>query len=174
LRTPEDDAAIEAAESALSGYLADLLGQRRQAPGDDLLSDLLAVQDGGDRISRAEVVSLAMLPLVAGHETTVNLIGNGTLALLRAPDQLDILLRSPDLIPGAVDELLRFDSPVQISQRIVLQDMELADRRVRTGAGDLASDDDLSRWVDIGIGYARSLPPKRPALPRDDHDLQNG
>jgi len=133
LRTPEDDAAIEAAESGLSDYLADLLAQRHAAPGDDLLSDLLAVQDGTDRISAAEVVSLAMLLLVAGHETTVNLIGNGTLALLRAPDQFDLLLRSPELIPAAVDELLRFDSPVQISQRVVVEDMEVAGRRMRTG-----------------------------------------
>ncbi|HXW46943.1 MAG TPA: cytochrome P450 [Streptosporangiaceae bacterium] len=133
LRSAADDAAIEAAESGLSGYLTDLLAQRRKAPGEDLLSGLLVVQDGSDRISPAEVVSLAMLLLVAGHETTVNLIGNGTLALLRAPDQLDILRQSPELIPGAVDELLRFDSPVQISQRVVIEDMELAGRRVRTG-----------------------------------------
>jgi pimeloyl-[acyl-carrier protein] synthase len=133
LRTPEDDAAIEAAESGLHEYLADLLARRRAAPGDDLLSDLLAVEDGTDRITGAEVVSLAMLLLVAGHETTVNLIGNGTLALLRTPDQLDALLRSPELIPAAVDELLRFDSPVQISQRVVVEDMAVAGRRVRTG-----------------------------------------
>jgi pimeloyl-[acyl-carrier protein] synthase len=133
LRTAEDDAAIEAAEAGLTGYLTWLLAERRAAPGDDLLSGLLAVQDGGDRISAAEVLSLAMLLLVAGHETTVNLIGNGTLALLRAPDQLDILLRSPELVAAAVDELLRFDSPVQLSQRIVTQDMDLAGRRVRTG-----------------------------------------
>jgi pimeloyl-[acyl-carrier protein] synthase len=133
LRSPEDDAAIDVAEDAITGYLTDLLAQRRAAPGDDLLSALLAVQDGGDRISPAEVVSLAMLLLIAGHETTVNLIGNGTLALLRAPDQLELLRQSPGLIPGAVDELLRFDSPVQISQRIVLDDMELAGRPVRAG-----------------------------------------
>jgi pimeloyl-[acyl-carrier protein] synthase len=133
LRSPQDDAAIVAAESALSEYLVDLLAERRAAPGDDLLSALLAVQDGSDRISPQEVVSLAMLLLVAGHETTVNLIGNGTLALLRAPDQLDLLRQSPELIPGAVDELLRFDSPVQISQRVVIDDMELSGRRVRTG-----------------------------------------
>jgi pimeloyl-[acyl-carrier protein] synthase len=133
LRSPEDDAAIDAAESALGEYLAGLLAERRAAPGDDLLSALLAVQDGSDRISPAEVVSLAMLLLVAGHETTVNLIGNGTLALLHAPDQLRLLRRSPELIPGAVDELLRFDSPVQISQRVVVRDMELAGRAVRAG-----------------------------------------
>ena len=133
LRSAEDDRAIEQAELGLHGYLTDLLAVRRTRPGDDLLSDLLAVEDAGDRISPAEVLSLAVLLLVAGHETTVNLIGNGTLALLRNPDQLQLLLDSPDLIAGAVDELLRFDSPVQISQRIVTQDMELAGQKVRAG-----------------------------------------
>jgi len=133
LRSADDDLAIEAAEVGLHDYLSELLAARRASPGDDLLSDLLAVQDGSDRISPPEVVSLAMLLLVAGHETTVNLIGNGTLALLRNPGQLDLLLASRELIPGAVEELLRFDSPVQISQRVVTEDMELAGRRVRAG-----------------------------------------
>ena len=133
LRSPEDDWAIEEAEAGLHGYLTDLLAARRTDPGDDLLSDLLAVQDGGDRISPAEVVSLAMLLLVAGHETTVNLIGNGTLALIRNPSQLELLLAADELVPAAVEELLRFDSPVQISQRVVTENMELAGRRVRAG-----------------------------------------
>jgi unspecific monooxygenase len=133
LRSAEDDRAIEEAELGLHGYLTELLALRRTHPGDDLLSDLLAVQDGSDRISPAEVVSLAMLLLVAGHETTVNLIGNGTLALLRNPDQMQLLRDSPEQVPGAVEELLRYDSPVQISQRIVTEDMELSGRKVRTG-----------------------------------------
>ena len=133
LRSADDDRAIEEAEVGLHDYLTDLLAARHADPGDDLLSDLLAVQDGGDSISPAEVVSLAMLLLVAGHETTVNLIGNGTLALLRNPSQLELLLAAEERIPGAVEELLRFDSPVQISQRVATEDMELAGRRVRAG-----------------------------------------
>jgi cytochrome P450 len=133
LRSADDDRAIEEAEVGLHDYLTDLLAARRASPGDDLLSDLLAVQAGGDRISPPEVVSLAMLLLVAGHETTVNLIGNATLALLRNPSQLELLLASGELVPGAVEELLRFDSPVQISQRVVTEDMELTGRRVRAG-----------------------------------------
>jgi pimeloyl-[acyl-carrier protein] synthase len=133
LRSTEDDRAIDDAEAGLNDYLGDLLAERHANPADDLLSDLLAVQDGTDRISPAEVVSLAMLLLVAGHETTVNLIGNGTLALLRNPGQLDRLLASPELVPGAVEELLRFDSPVQMSQRVVTEDMDLAGRSVRAG-----------------------------------------
>jgi pimeloyl-[acyl-carrier protein] synthase len=133
LRSAEAEAAIEAAEIGLNGYLSSLLAARRQTPADDLLSDLLAVQEGGDRITVEEVIQLAKLLLVAGHETTVNLIGNGVLALLRAPGQLDLLARQPELVQGAVDELLRFDSPVQINQRIATEDLELAGARVRTG-----------------------------------------
>jgi pimeloyl-[acyl-carrier protein] synthase len=133
LRSAEAERAIEEAETGLRGYLSDLLAARRETPGNDLLSDLLAVQEGGDRISADEVVQLAILLLVAGHETTVNLIGNGVLALLRAPGQLDLLARRPELVAGAVDELLRFDSPVQVNQRIATVDLELAGARVRAG-----------------------------------------
>jgi pimeloyl-[acyl-carrier protein] synthase len=133
LRTPEDDAAIAAAERELAAYLERLLAQRRAGPADDLLSALVAVEADGDRITPQEVVDLSMLLLVAGHETTVNLIGNGVLALLRAPDQLARLRRSPELIAGAVDELLRFDSPVQLTQRIATVDLELAGTPVKAG-----------------------------------------
>jgi cytochrome P450 len=133
LRSAEEDADIVRAERDLARYLEDLLSFRRTAPGDDLLSALLAVEADGDRISPKEVVDLALLLLVAGHETTVNLIGNGVLALLRAPNQLELLRRSPDLAPGAVDELLRFDSPVQMSQRVATEDLDLAGHRVRAG-----------------------------------------
>ena len=133
LRTAELDAAIGKAEHDLAGYLAGLLSFRRTAPGDDLLSALLAVEADGDRISPNEVVDLALLLLVAGHETTVNLIGNGVLALLRAPDQLDLLRRSPELVSGAVDEVLRYDSPVQMTQRVATEDLELAGHHVTAG-----------------------------------------
>ncbi len=126
LRSPALDAEIDAQRQELRAYLTDLLVARRKAPGDDLLSALAAVDVDGDQISSGEVLALALLLLVAGHETTVNLIGNGTLALLRAPDQLALLRRSPELIAPAVDELLRFDGPVQITQRVVLDDMEAA------------------------------------------------
>jgi cytochrome P450 len=133
LRSPEIDAAIDQARSELRAYLGDLLAFRRKAPGDDLLSGLAAVEADGDRISSGEVLSLAVLLLVAGHETTVNLIGNGVLALLRAPEQLALLRRSPDLVGAAVDELLRFDGPVQITQRVATEDMEVVGCQVRRG-----------------------------------------
>jgi cytochrome P450 len=133
LRTPEIDAVIGEARLGLSAYLGDLLMARRRTPGDDLLSALAAVDLDGDSITPREIVSLAQLLLVAGHETTVNLIGNGVLALLEAPDQLALLRRSPELIGPAVDELLRFDSPVQISQRVVTEDMEVVGCPVKKG-----------------------------------------
>src|SRR5262245_22668156 len=133
LRSAEVDTAIADAESGLAAYLENLIAARRARPGDDLLSALLDVEADGDRISPDEVVDLALLLLVAGHETTVNLIGNGVLALLRAPDQLSLLRRSPHLVAGAVDELLRFDSPVQLTQRVATEDLDRAGQRVRAG-----------------------------------------
>jgi len=133
LRTPEIDAAIVEARQGLSTYLGDLLAERRRAPGDDLLSALAAVDVEGNRISAREVVALAQLLLVAGHETTVNLIGNGVLALLRAPEQLALLRQSPALVGPAIDELLRFDGPVQITQRVVLEDMDVVGCLVKAG-----------------------------------------
>jgi cytochrome P450 len=133
LRSPAIDATIDQARSELRAYLGALLEFRRKSPGDDLLSGLAAVEADGDRISSGEVLSLAVLLLVAGHETTVNLLGNGVLALLRAPDQLALLRRSPDLVGPAVDELLRFDGPVQITQRIATEDMEVVGCQVRRG-----------------------------------------
>lgn len=133
LRTPAIDAGIAEARAGLRAYLGDLLAARRRTPGDDLLSALAAVDADGDRITSREVVALAQLLLVAGHETTVNLIGNGMLALLRAPDQLALLRRSPELVGPAVDEFLRFDGPVQITQRVVIKDMEVVGCPVKAG-----------------------------------------
>ncbi|HEY6982931.1 cytochrome P450, partial [Reyranella sp.] len=121
------------ARQGLQAYLGDLLAARRRRPADDLLSALAAVEADGDRISPRQIVALAQLLLVAGHETTVNLIGNGALALLRAPDQLALLRRSPELLGPAVDELLRFDGPVQITQRVVVEDMEVVGCPVKAG-----------------------------------------
>lgn len=133
LRTPEIEATIQEARASLRTYLGDLLAARRRTPGDDLLSALAAVDADGDRITSREVVALVQLLLVAGHETTVNLIGNGTLALLRNPEQLALLRRSPELVGPAVDEFLRFDGPVQITQRVVTQDMDVVGCPVKRG-----------------------------------------
>ncbi|TQM38212.1 cytochrome P450 family protein [Pseudonocardia cypriaca] len=105
---------VDAARSMV-GYVRELIGAKRADPGDDLLSALIAVHEGGDRLSVDELTSMVFLLLVAGHETTVNLIVSGTYALLRNPDQLALLRAEPDRLPAAVEELLRYDGPVQVT-----------------------------------------------------------
>ena len=104
-----------AAATAMVSYLRELIDAKRAAPADDLLSALVAVRDGEDRLSEDELISMVFLLLVAGHETTVNLIGNGVLALLTHPEQLALLRTEPDRLPAAVEELLRFDGPLQVA-----------------------------------------------------------
>jgi cytochrome P450 len=96
-------------------YLRSLVAAKRDEPAEDLLSDLVRVSDEGDRLSEDELVAMAFLLLVAGHETTVNLIGNGVLALLRHPDQLAALRADRSLLPGAVEEFLRYDGPLHMA-----------------------------------------------------------
>jgi pimeloyl-[acyl-carrier protein] synthase len=106
-----------AAIGEFTDYLVHLVAARRAEPRADLLSALIAAEERGDKLSQDELVSNAMLLLNAGHETTTNLIGNGTLALLRHPRELEGLRRDPGLLPGAIEELLRYDSPVQMTGR---------------------------------------------------------
>jgi pimeloyl-[acyl-carrier protein] synthase len=101
----------------LVNYLNGIFEERRAAPRDDLLSALLAAEEEGDRLSEEELRSTVMLLFVAGHETTMNLIGNGTVAMLRQRDQWERLVADPSLAPGAVEEVLRFDGPVHITAR---------------------------------------------------------
>ncbi|MFP5070378.1 cytochrome P450 family protein [Pseudonocardia nantongensis] len=109
--SPADDK--NAAMGKLYGYLSELIARKRTEPDDALLSSLIEVSDtDGDRLSSEELVAMAVMLLIAGHETTVNLIGNGVLALLTHPDELARLQADPSLITSAVEEFLRFDSPV--------------------------------------------------------------
>jgi cytochrome P450 len=112
-------------------YLGALAERKRARPGEDLLSQLVLASQDGDRLSREELIAMALLMLLAGHDTTVNLIANGTLALLQAPDQLAALRAGPSLLPGAVEEVLRYDCPVHLStQRYTLEPVELSDGTV--------------------------------------------
>ncbi|GAB3571640.1 cytochrome P450 [Amycolatopsis endophytica] len=110
---PQED--FHGAARSMAKYLTDLVEAKRAAPTQDLLSDLVHVSDEGDQLSHEELVAMAFLLLVAGHETTVNLIGNSVLALLRHPDQLAALRADPSLLPGAVEEFLRFEGPINIA-----------------------------------------------------------
>lgn len=125
LRDEADEVAIAGAAAELDRYISELLVDRRAEPTDDLLSALLTARDGEDRLSEAELVSLVVLLLIAGHETTVNLIGNGIVALLRNPDQLAQWQADPSLARNAVDELLRYDPPVQFTMRVMLEETEI-------------------------------------------------
>ncbi len=126
-------AETRAAEVALTGYLKDLVDKRRANPDGSILSALIAAEQEGDRLSSDEVVSMALLLLVAGFETTVNLIGNGTVALLGQPDSWERLHHDPALVPAAVEEMLRYDSPVQLTSRIATEDVEVAGTVIPAG-----------------------------------------
>jgi cytochrome P450 len=128
----EDDAERAAAEFV--GYLRDLAAQRRTAPGEDLLSHLVTVRDSdGDRLTEDELVTTCILLLNAGHEATVNVSGNGLLALLERPDQLDRLRADPALLPTAIEELMRYDSPLQLFERTATEDVAISGVTVATG-----------------------------------------
>jgi len=119
--------------AGLAEYFRGLLEERRRAPQDDLLSAMLAAEEDGRALAEADLLSLSALLLAAGHETTTNLIGNAVLALLRHPEERKRLVDDPGLLPGAVEEFLRFDSPVQVTDRVVTEDLELRGQRFRRG-----------------------------------------
>jgi cytochrome P450 len=117
----------------LREYFHGLIDQRRSRLGDDLLSGLIAVEESGDQLSEEEIVSTCSLLLIAGHETTVNLIGNAILAMLRNPGQWAVLGADPGRAPAIVEETLRYDPPVQLVGRIALADMLIGDIDVPAG-----------------------------------------
>jgi cytochrome P450 len=107
-----------------SAYLRRLARQRRQQPEDDLISALVAVEDGGDRLSEDELIANCILLLNAGHEATVNAVGNGMLALFQHPGQMARLKADPALVSTAIEEMLRYDTPLPLFRRWVLEDMD--------------------------------------------------
>ena len=137
LEPTADETTLDGADVAareLSTYLDDVIADRRRRPGDDLLSQLLQVEEAGDRLTTPELRAFVVLLYVAGHETTVNLIGNGLLALLRHPDELRRWRDDPSLDASAVDELLRYDGPVQQTVRIPRQTVRYGDEEVAAGS----------------------------------------
>jgi cytochrome P450 len=134
--TFDDMRAARRARETMEQYFRELIAERRLRPRPDLLSELIAVSDGSDRLSEDEVISTAILLFAAGFETTTNLVGNGLLALLRHPAQLDALRGAVDdaeAVQRAVEELLRFDSPVQLDGRVALRDVVLAGQPIKAG-----------------------------------------
>jgi cytochrome P450 len=121
------------AREGLTTYIRNLINTRRASPRGDLLSALIAAEEAGDKLSEPELVAMSILLLVAGHETTVNLIGNGMLALLRHPAQLRLLRERPELIGTAVEELLRYDGPVQRTARTPSEDVTIGGTTIPKG-----------------------------------------
>jgi cytochrome P450 len=138
------------ADRAMGAHLDGVIEWKRANPGADLLTALIEAEEDGDRLSTSELNAQVSLLFIAGHETTVNLIGTGIYELLRNPEQAAILRDHPDSAPTAVDELLRYVSPVQFSRRVTLQDAEFGDTTIPTGsmvlAGLASANRDPERW----------------------------
>lgn len=145
-------------------YARGVFAERRRQPRDDLISALVAVDEQGEALTESELLSLCMLILGAGHETTANLIANSVLALLRHPDQRRRLQDDPSLMPTAVEELLRYDSPVQLTDRVATEDADIDGHPIRKG-----------QLVGLLIGAANRDPerftdPDRLDVARSDND----
>ncbi|ASN27649.1 cytochrome P450 [Streptomyces pluripotens] len=133
LLAPEEIAKRDSARAELYHYIGELAERRRADPGTDLISELVSVEEGGDKLTPHELEVTCTLLLSAGYATTVNLIGNGMLALLGRPEQRDWLRADPDRVPAAVEEMLRFDPPVQMISRVAVAEAEIAGHTVQPG-----------------------------------------
>ncbi|HEY6420475.1 MAG TPA: cytochrome P450 [Candidatus Binataceae bacterium] len=143
--------------TALRDYFTRAIERRRVEPGDDFISALVAAHDNDEALSTDELLAFVVLLLIAGNETTTNLIGNGLLALARNPAEYQRLRREPALIPSAVEEMLRYDSPVQTLMRFATADTEVGGTRIETGA-----------FVMVLFGAANRDPAQFPAPERFD------
>ncbi len=145
----------------LFAYLSGIIADRRKEPRDDLISAMVQAQEEDDALTDAELLATSNLLLIAGHETTTNLIGNGLLALLREPDELERLRSDMTLLPSAIEELLRYDGPVQATVRVTREDLEIDGHQMEAGS-----------LVLVGIGAANHDPavfhdPERLDIGRD-------
>lgn len=143
---------VKAAATELIEYMTSIIEQRQAEPREDLISALVQAESEGSRLSRDELLAFITVLLVAGHETTTHLIGNGAFALLDAPEQLAALRADPSLTPAAVEEMLRYDSPVQAVVRIATEDTEIRGTAIAKGAVVLvmigAADRDPARFAE--------------------------
>ncbi|MDA2386028.1 cytochrome P450 [Bacillus cereus] len=130
---PSQGTAVTATLEKFIHYIEVLLNEKRLNPGDDLISALVQSKEQEDKLSKNELLSTIWLLIIAGHETTVNLISNGVLALIQHPEQMNLLRQDPSLLPSAIDELLRFAGPVMFSSRFAGEDMTIYGKRIRKG-----------------------------------------
>jgi len=163
--TPEALASATAARATMEAYFGALVAERRAHPREDLLSQLIEAEDKGDQLSERELISTAILLFAAGFETTTHLIGNSVLALLRHPGELARLRRDSELLRPAVEELMRFDSPVQITARTANEAIDVAGHDIEAGATMLlligAANRDPERFTDpdrLDLGRAEGAP----------------
>lgn len=133
LRSLEDYEQMNKVAMEFTDYFRNLIAERKKRPQEDLLSALIAAKDQGKKLSEDEILSVCMLLFAAGEETTVNLIGNGMLALLRHPDQMQKLKREPAIIQSTVEELLRYDSPVQLIIRVAIENVDIGGKIIQSG-----------------------------------------
>lgn len=133
LRSLEDYEQMNRVALEFTNYFKTLIPQRQKSPQQDLLSALITVKEQDNKLSEEEIISVCMLLFFTGEETTVNLIGNGMLALLRHPQQMQQIKTQPMLIQSAVEEILRYDSPIQITTRVATEDIDLDGITIRVG-----------------------------------------
>ncbi|MDX2389062.1 cytochrome P450 [Streptomyces sp. DK15] len=150
---PPDPAVVNEAWLHMRAYVTELIRDKRARPADDLLSDLVAARDEEQRLTEDELVAMVFLLLAAGYITTVNLIGGGIATLLAHPDQLELLRSDPALLPGAIEEFLRYDGPVSPGiARFAREDVEIAGVSIPRGAtvliGSALADRDPARFTD--------------------------
>ena len=131
--TPEQERLAVQSAQEFADFLRNLANERRRNPQDDLITALVQVEEAGERLTMDELISTCVLLLNAGHEATVNAVGNGMWALLQHPDQFSQLIADPSLIPTAIEELLRYDTPLQLFRRWVLEDMEYGGFQFKVG-----------------------------------------
>jgi cytochrome P450 len=167
--TPQEYDRAAQAVAAEEDYFRAAVARLRAGAEPSLLGALARVEEAGDRLTEQEVYANANLLLTAGHETTTNLIGNGVLALLRHPDQLAKLRADPSLLPGAVEEFLRYDSPVQFTHRVAKEDVAVGDKVIRRG-----------QFVYLMLGAANRDPARFPdpdrldVVRKDNHHVSFG
>ncbi|HVA78458.1 MAG TPA: cytochrome P450 [Candidatus Binataceae bacterium] len=126
---------IKAAFGELNAFFAEQIERRRKSPGPDLVSALVAAHDTSEALSAAELLQFVVLLLLAGNETTTNLIGNGTLAMGRHPEQMAMIHKDPAMLPRAIEEMLRYDGPVQSTFRVANGDSVVGDNEIKSGTG---------------------------------------
>ena len=134
LNSPEEEQASIDATRQISDYLDAAITEKRSRPGDDILTQLIEVEAAGERLSTSELIAQVVLLYVAGHETTLNLIGNGIVHLFEYPGQFDRLLTDPGIDANAIEELLRFDSPIQFTRRIAIDTVDVRGDSIPAGS----------------------------------------